>query len=337
MVQSGDVLGSIALQYDLEVQDILAANPGLTERSILRVGQEIVIPASASGEAADQEPLPVAEPLVHTVETGDNLLYLADKYGTTVSDIIAANPGLTRNSILSLGQKIVVPTPTAETASAAPEPEPTATPEPQFIEHAIERGDTLGYLANKYGTTLEEILAANPGLTKYTILSVGQKVRVPVPSQSGGPDPTPTAAAAEAVPTAGATALAAAPTATASLLSLGGPAQPRALEPLSPRGGARVVPRELILMWTGVGDLAPDLWYVVHIWRVGEPGDTLTGWTRATSWRSTEDLVARWGAGAHLFWDVGIGREIAVAGAGQPRFESAGPRTEPQDFYLGAD
>ncbi|MGI6209646.1 MAG: LysM peptidoglycan-binding domain-containing protein [Anaerolineae bacterium] len=337
VVQAGDVLGSIALEYDLELDELLAANPGLTERSLLRLGQEIVIPAkAASAEApASEAPAEAAAPKVHVIESGDNLLYLAEKYGVTVAQILAVNPDLTERSILRLGQEVIIPTQAPEASVPTPAPEPTATPEPQFIEHSIESGDTLGYLASKYDTTVDDILAANPGMTEWTVLRLGQIVRVPAPPQSGGPDPEPTPEpVAEATATPEPAALAAATASTASLMSMGGPAQPRALEPLSPRGGAQVAAPELILMWTGVGDLAPDLWYVVHVWQVGEPNDTLTGWTRATSWRPTEDLIARWGENAHLYWDVGIGREIAVAGSGQPRFEPAGPRTEPQEFHL---
>lgn len=44
--------------------------------------------------------------------------------------------------------------------------------------HAIEKGDTLGKLADKYGVTLEAIVKANPGI-EPTKLQIGQKVRIP--------------------------------------------------------------------------------------------------------------------------------------------------------------
>ena len=215
--------------------------PGLTERSLLRLGQEIVIPAkAASAEApASEAPAEAAAPKVHVIESGDNLLYLAEKCGVTVAQILAVNPDLTERSILRLGQEVIIPTQAPEASVPTPAPEPTATPEPQFIEHSIESGDTLGYLASKYDTTVDDILAANPGMTEWTVLRLGQIVRVPAPPQSGGPDPEPTPEpVAEATATPEPAALAAATASTASLMSMGGPAQPRALEPLSPRGGA---------------------------------------------------------------------------------------------------
>lgn len=329
LVKSGDVLGTIAQEYGLEVDDVLAVNPNLTEYSMLRVGQEITIPGGSSAVAATEP----AGPAVHVIESGDNLAYLAETYDTTVADILAVNPGLSVNSLLRVGQEIILPGGAGEAAA------PAAAPEPQSFVHTLQSGESIGYLANQYDTTTDAILAANPGITRWTVLSVGQEIVIPVPPPSGGPEPEPTATPSPlptATPANSAAIAAVTALPTTSLMSMGGPAQPRAVEALSPGGGAQVKPNELILMWTGAGDLSSDLYYVVHVWRVGDPSDTLTGWTRANSWRPTEDLIARWGAGAHLYWDVGIGREIAVAGSGQPRFEPAGVRTQPQDFYVVA-
>ncbi|MGQ9554066.1 MAG: LysM peptidoglycan-binding domain-containing protein [Anaerolineae bacterium] len=290
---------------------------------------------------------PTPGPIIHSVESGDSLLYIANKYGTTVDAILEANPGLTKYSILSIGQQITVPVASSSAAPASTqEAGATATtaPAPQFIIHIVEAGDTLGYLASKYDSTVDDIVAANEGLTERTILRIGQEIKIPVtPSAALPVNITPTTEAipqvtavaqAEATPGITATALAGpVATPTGSLFAIGGPAQPRALELLSPIGGAKVPVRELMLNWTGVGDLAPDLWYVVHIWPVNAYKDMSIGWTKANSWRPDENLLSQWGANSHLMWNVGIEREVATK-ENEPQFEPVGPRTEPQDFYL---
>jgi LysM repeat protein len=65
----------------------------------------------------------------------------------------------------------VIPTITVE-----PTPGPTATP---FV-HVVQKEDTLLGIAIRYGVSLEEILAANPGINP-TILSIGQKIVIPGP------------------------------------------------------------------------------------------------------------------------------------------------------------
>lgn len=43
-VQPGDTLSGIAAAYDVDVADILAANPGMNEEDPLQIGQQLVIP-----------------------------------------------------------------------------------------------------------------------------------------------------------------------------------------------------------------------------------------------------------------------------------------------------
>ncbi len=53
-IQSGDTLGSIAIRFDIAVEDIVALNPGI-EPTALRVGQKIKVgtaPASESGSGS---------------------------------------------------------------------------------------------------------------------------------------------------------------------------------------------------------------------------------------------------------------------------------------------
>jgi murein DD-endopeptidase MepM/ murein hydrolase activator NlpD len=57
-VDSGEVLGSIAQKYNLGLQELLVLNPGLTENSVLQIGQELVVTG--------------LEPVI-TVETVENL------------------------------------------------------------------------------------------------------------------------------------------------------------------------------------------------------------------------------------------------------------------------
>jgi LysM repeat protein len=79
-------------------------------------------------------------------------------------------------------------TPTATTPTLAAEPSTTAgtTPSPKpgtkpatagarFA--TVQSGDTYGSIASKYGTTVQQLEALNPGISSNS-LSVGQKIRV---------------------------------------------------------------------------------------------------------------------------------------------------------------
>jgi LysM domain len=71
------------------------------------------------------------------------------------------------------------PTPTlpAATESAAP----TDPPEPTPQVYVVKSGDGLGKIANKFGLTIDEVLAANPDIKNPNKISVGQEIIIPVP------------------------------------------------------------------------------------------------------------------------------------------------------------
>ena len=67
--------------------------------------------------------------------------------------------------------KLVLTTPQASTATTTE----TTTPGAEY--YAVKSGDTLGSIAQKYGTTVDELMTLNPGIDP-TALLIGQKLRV---------------------------------------------------------------------------------------------------------------------------------------------------------------
>ena len=90
-VVAGDTLSSIALQYQIDVATLKAANPGLQDE--ICVGDELTI-------------LPQIG-VLHTVDTGDTLWAVANIYGVDVKTILEANGK--QDEKLSTGEKIFVP------------------------------------------------------------------------------------------------------------------------------------------------------------------------------------------------------------------------------------
>lgn len=102
----------------------------------------------------------------YTVQSGDTLYSIAKKYNTTVDEIKNLNNLL--SNTLSIGQKLKIPT--------------TSTPT-EYIEYTVKRGDNLYSIAKRYGITQSELMDYN-NLTS-NLLSVGQKLRIPVNSTEG--------------------------------------------------------------------------------------------------------------------------------------------------------
>ena len=66
--------------------------------------------------------------------------------------------------------KLVLTTPAGSTTTTQ-----TTTPGAQY--YVVQNGDTLGSVAQKYSTTVQELLTLNPGVDP-TALHIGQRIRV---------------------------------------------------------------------------------------------------------------------------------------------------------------
>jgi peptidoglycan endopeptidase LytF len=164
-IKAGDTLFSLAIQFNTTVNAILALNPGIDPNN-LRVGQIICIPGAPPMQCPPGS-------FAYTIKAGDTLFSLAIQFNTTVNSILALNPGLDPNN-LRVGQIICIPGPTPT--------QPGRCPAGSF-EYTIKSGDTLYNLAIRYNTTVEAIMAINPGINPNN-LQIGQIICIP------GPTPT---------------------------------------------------------------------------------------------------------------------------------------------------
>jgi len=123
---------------------------------------------------------PVTQGTVYVVRWGDTLFFIAERYGTTVDAIKAAN-GLTSDFII-VGQELVIP------VDAAPPPD-MGPPSPGGpTTHIVQPGENLFRIALRYGTTVEAIAAANNIVNPWFIY-VGQELMIPAGGDGGGMPP----------------------------------------------------------------------------------------------------------------------------------------------------
>lgn len=109
---------------------------------------------------------PACSGFIYTVQPGDTLSTIAARFNTTVNAILAVNPQITNPNLIFVGQHICIPT----------GPPPTGCP--GFI-YIVQPGDTLFFIAQRFGTTVNAILAVNPQITNPNVLTVGQRICIP--------------------------------------------------------------------------------------------------------------------------------------------------------------
>ncbi len=123
VVQGGESLLSIAIQYSVSVEEIQQAN-GLTSE-LIRVGDELVIPVIQEN-TADSVSGPASN-FSYTVEEGDTLIAISLKFGSTVDEIQTANE-LAGNALILPGDQLIIPVRGAPPEALAVTPAPTTAP-----------------------------------------------------------------------------------------------------------------------------------------------------------------------------------------------------------------
>ncbi|RPD85251.1 LysM domain-containing protein [Luteimonas sp. 100069] len=95
----------------------------------------------------------------HVVERGETLSAIAQRYGTDVAALLAANPQVHNPDVIYPGDTLAIP------AGAG--------------GVAVRPGDTLWGIASAHGTTVPALLAVNPEIRNPDVLQVGQIVALP--------------------------------------------------------------------------------------------------------------------------------------------------------------
>ena len=146
VVQNGDSLWKIANKYGITVNELKDLN-GLTSNN-LTVGQILEVPGLDNTG------------LTYTVQNGDSLWKIANKYGMTVDELKSLN-GLTSDN-LSVGQVLKVSNDIADSDEKT---------------YTVKSGDSLWSIANRFGTSVNTLKSLN-GLTS-DVLSIGQILKIP--------------------------------------------------------------------------------------------------------------------------------------------------------------
>jgi len=170
-VQQGDTLYSIALQFDVSPNEIVAANT-LSDPNNVFVGQELLIPgyqpagASNTNTGAGSAASSPGASAIHVVQAGEVLSVIAEKYGVSLDELIAVNR-IANPNLVSPGTELVIPGLTAAELEAANQ-----------IIHVVQAGENLGSIATQYGVTADAIIEANR-ITNPNVIRVGDRLIIP--------------------------------------------------------------------------------------------------------------------------------------------------------------
>lgn len=130
-----------------------------------------------SGEVQANQAIPpppaFCNGFLYTVQPGDTLFFIGQRFGVSVNAMIAANPQIPDPNLIFPGQVVCVPT--------APAP-PVPPPPPPFCSgflYTVQPGDTLFFIAQRFGVSLQALIAANPQITNPSLIFPGQVICIP--------------------------------------------------------------------------------------------------------------------------------------------------------------
>ncbi|MFC2100451.1 LysM peptidoglycan-binding domain-containing protein [Bacteroidota bacterium] len=175
IVKKDQTLYSLAKAYEVNVDEIVTANPG--SGSAIKIGQLLKIPYKE--KAIDYKPsILTGDYKIHRVLKQETLYGISKKYGVEVEEIKAANPDL--GSYLNEGQYLRIPEkPTATKEEIIPS-EPIDT---NFYLHKVKKKQTIYGIARLYGVTQEDLFRHNQGIEEG--LKKGQILKIPIKMRLG--------------------------------------------------------------------------------------------------------------------------------------------------------
>ena len=123
IVKKGDTLWTIAKEHCLTLDELLEANPQITNPNLIMAGQEILIPVSptpcppiietpAPNKGNDTEkipPIPGERPLIYVVKPGDTMYRIAKGFNMELKELLKVNPHIANPDAINVGDKLFIP------------------------------------------------------------------------------------------------------------------------------------------------------------------------------------------------------------------------------------
>lgn len=163
-VVSGDTLRKIADRCGTTISALQRANPEVGNGNLIYPGQTLLLPGTILGTDGGY--------VIYIVARGDTLKSLAIRFQSTVENIMANNPSITNVNLIYEGQRLNI-------YAVAPGTTPPPPPPPVGQTYYVQRGDTLRKIAARFGTTVDELLKVNTGISNPNVIYVGQAINIP--------------------------------------------------------------------------------------------------------------------------------------------------------------
>lgn len=155
-VQAGDTLAELAYKYGTTVESIVRLN-NIQNPNLIYVGQTLVIRTTENSQGNEEN-----STVYYTVRSGDTLSNIAREYNITVQSIASEN-NISNPNLIYVGQILTIETVRYDVHATGK------------TIYFVRFGDTLSEIAQKYGTTVNELVRLN-NIQNPNLIYVGEKI-----------------------------------------------------------------------------------------------------------------------------------------------------------------
>ncbi|MDA3731330.1 LysM peptidoglycan-binding domain-containing protein [Niameybacter massiliensis] len=176
IVQSGDTLSAIALQYNTTVAELVALN-NISNPNFIYVGESLTIPSSDTSPTSSTNTTSSTTTSSNTnttsptyiVQSGDTLSAIALQYNTTVAELVDLN-NISNPNFIYVGETLILPQITSQTS--------TNIPTNTSSTYTVQVGDTLWGIAQQFDTTVATLTSLN-NLSNPNLIYPGEIIQLP--------------------------------------------------------------------------------------------------------------------------------------------------------------
>ena len=147
-VKSGDTLSAIANDFGVTVDQLVRWN-NISNPNLITVGQILYFSDKSSSGSGT----------TYVVQAGDTLSGIAARFGTTVAELVSLN-NISDPNLIYVGQVLKIPSSGNSSRT-----------------YTVQAGDTLSYIAAKFGTTVANLVTLN-NISDPNLIYVGQVLYV---------------------------------------------------------------------------------------------------------------------------------------------------------------
>ncbi len=178
-VKTGDLLWKIARDYKVEIRDIISLNK-MEAPYYIYIGQILLIPT----EDRDNKPAGGAY-FYYTVQPGDILWNIAQKYGTTVQKLVELND-IKDAYDLYVGKKLMVPLKESKPVEEKPAENNKQEENKNYLPYTfykVQKGDRIWQIAQTFGIKTNTLVNFNK-LKNVNDIKVGDILVIPLKDSS---------------------------------------------------------------------------------------------------------------------------------------------------------